>query len=63
MRLIIKDDKDEVGEWVATYVMNRINSCRPTATNPFVLGLPTGSTPLPVYKRVRGGGLRCRAAA
>lgn len=42
MRLFIFEDPDGVGQWVAEYVMNRINEFAPTAEKPFVLGLPTG---------------------
>lgn len=52
MRLIIKDDADAVAQWVATYVAARINDFKPSATRPFVLGLPTGSSPLMTYKKV-----------
>ena len=38
--------------WVATYVVKRINAFRPTAYRPFVLGLPTGSSPIGVYKNL-----------
>lgn len=50
MRIIIKKDTVEVGDWVATYVIDKIKKANPTKKNPFVLGLPTGSSPLPVYK-------------
>ncbi len=30
----------------------RINDFRPTPEKPFVLGLPTGSSPIPTYKRL-----------
>ena len=50
MRLVICDDPKEVGELVSAYVVKRINDFKPTATRPFVLGLPTGSSPLVVYK-------------
>lgn len=50
MRIIIKKDTDEVGDWVATYVIDKIKKANPTKEKPFVLGLPTGSSPLPVYK-------------
>ena len=50
MRIIIKKDAAEVGDWVATYVIEKIKKAKPTRENPFILGLPTGSTPLPVYK-------------
>jgi glucosamine-6-phosphate deaminase len=49
MRFIIESNKASVGKWVANYVAQRIAEFRPTAERPFVLGLPTGSTPLPTY--------------
>ncbi len=53
MRLVIKDNADEVAEWVANYVVARIKGFNPTEERPFVLGLPTGSSPLAAYKKVR----------
>ncbi len=50
MRIIIKKDAAEVGDWVANYVIDRIKKAKPTKQKPFVLGLPTGSSPLPVYR-------------
>jgi glucosamine-6-phosphate deaminase len=50
MRIIIKKDTAEVGDWVADYVIDRIKKVKPTKQKPFVLGLPTGSSPLPVYR-------------
>jgi len=52
MRFIIEADKVAVGKWVANYVMTRILEFAPTAERPFVLGLPTGSTPIPTYKEL-----------
>ena len=52
MRLVIQDSKDHVGELVAAYVVKRINDFKPTADRPFVLGLPTGSSPLACYEHV-----------
>ncbi|KAG2202236.1 hypothetical protein INT47_002155 [Mucor saturninus] len=52
MRLVIRNDYDEVSEWVAHYIKERINQFEPTKDRPFVLGLPTGSSPLSVYKRL-----------
>jgi glucosamine-6-phosphate deaminase len=49
MRIVIKKDPQEVGTWVASYVLNKINAFRPTRDRPFVLGLPTGSSPLLTY--------------
>ncbi|KIK38175.1 hypothetical protein CY34DRAFT_25755 [Suillus luteus UH-Slu-Lm8-n1] len=50
MRLIIRDDPAAVGDYVANYIAKRINDFAPTAEKPFVLGLPTGSSPIPTYK-------------
>jgi glucosamine-6-phosphate deaminase len=52
MRIIIKKEVAEVGDWVATYVIDKIKKANPTKDKPFVLGLPTGSSPLPVYKEL-----------
>jgi glucosamine-6-phosphate deaminase len=50
MRIIIKKDPNEIGDWIASYVIDKIKKAAPTSEKPFVLGLPTGSSPLPVYK-------------
>ena len=52
MRIIIKPNATEVGKWVADYVIDKITTAKPTAKKPFVLGLPTGSSPLPTYKEL-----------
>ncbi|MDR2150856.1 MAG: glucosamine-6-phosphate deaminase [Spirochaetaceae bacterium] len=49
MRLIIHPDYTGVCRWVACYIAGRITRFAPTAAKPFVLGLPTGSTPLGIY--------------
>lgn len=50
MRFIIRDDAEQASVYVANYVVDRIKHFNPTPTHPFVLGLPTGSSPLGVYK-------------
>jgi glucosamine-6-phosphate deaminase len=52
MRIIIKKDQSEVGNWTASYIIDKIKKVKPTSEKPFVLGLPTGSSPLPVYKEL-----------
>jgi glucosamine-6-phosphate deaminase len=37
---------------VAEYIATKINDFKPTPAKPFVLGLPTGSSPLGTYKRL-----------
>lgn len=48
MQLIIKNNSNDVSQWVAEYIAKRINEQSGT----FVLGLPTGSTPLGTYKKL-----------
>lgn len=50
MRLIIEKDYDKMSQWAAEYVAARINAANPTAEHPFVLGCPTGSSPLGMYR-------------
>lgn len=50
MRLIIQADFNNLSKWAANYVAAKINEAKPTADKPFVLGLPTGSSPLGMYK-------------
>jgi glucosamine-6-phosphate deaminase len=75
MRLIIRQDYDEVSSYVGTYLLSfpsfshfptirpdiirkahyvkeRINQFQPTPQRPFVLGLPTGSSPIGVYAKI-----------
>lgn len=49
MRLIIQPNYDSLSQWAANYVASKIISANPTAEEPFILGLPTGSTPLGMY--------------
>ena len=49
MRVIIEQDYNHLSQWAAAYVISRINAARPTAEKPFVLGLPTGSSPIGMY--------------
>ena len=50
MKLIIHKNYDELSQWAAEHIAARINAFKATAEKPFVLGLPTGSTPLATYK-------------
>jgi len=52
MRVIIKEDYATCSEWVAQHIVKRINDFAPSKDCPFVMGLPTGSTPLGVYKEL-----------
>ena len=50
MRLIIEPNYDLMSQWAANYVVERINAAKPTKEKPFVLGLPTGSSPIGMYR-------------
>jgi glucosamine-6-phosphate deaminase len=50
MRVIIRDNADVASHYAAQYIINRINAFAPTSEKPFVLGLPTGSSPELIYK-------------
>ncbi|KAF1987211.1 glucosamine-6-phosphate isomerase [Aulographum hederae CBS 113979] len=52
MRLIIRDDPETASKYIADYIVDRINAFEPTPEKPFVLGLPTGSSPVLIYKHL-----------
>ncbi|WP_439294838.1 glucosamine-6-phosphate deaminase [Lonepinella sp. BR2882] len=52
MRLIPLKNIEQVAKWAARHIVDRINQFKPTEDHPFVLGLPTGSTPLATYKEL-----------
>jgi glucosamine-6-phosphate deaminase len=49
MRVIIQPNYGQVSRWAAHCVARRIMDFGPTADKPFVLGLPTGSSPIGMY--------------
>lgn len=52
MRVIIEPDYKTVSKWAANFVASRIIAAKPTEKNPFVLGCPTGSSPLGMYSEL-----------
>jgi glucosamine-6-phosphate deaminase len=52
MRVIIQPDYPQVSRWTANYVAAKILASRPTGKTPFVLGLPTGSSPVGAYNEL-----------
>ncbi len=52
MRVIIESDYQKLSQWAANYVAEKINKANPTEEKPFVLGLPTGSSPIGMYKEL-----------
>ena len=52
MRVIIEPDYEQLSRWAAEHVIKRINDFNPTPERKFVLGLPTGSSPVGMYKNL-----------
>ena len=52
MRVIILKNREEMGKWSAYNIARKILKFNPTPDRPFVLGLPTGSTPVETYKEL-----------
>jgi glucosamine-6-phosphate deaminase len=52
MRLLIHKSAKEAGRWAARYIADRINAFGPGKDRPFVMGLPTGSSPLETYREL-----------
>ena len=52
MRVIIEPNYEAVSAWAANYVAKKIKEFGPSSSKPFVLGLPTGSSPLGAYKEL-----------
>ena len=52
MRVIIEPTYERLSQWAANYVAKRIIEAKPTPSKPFVLGCPTGSSPLGLYNEL-----------
>lgn len=52
MRVIIEPNYQLVSKWAASHVTRRIQEFGSRESGPFVLGLPTGSSPLGMYKEL-----------
>ncbi|MDD3807116.1 MAG: glucosamine-6-phosphate deaminase [Candidatus Marinimicrobia bacterium] len=52
MRILIYETYDLLSQWVAHYVAQKIYQAEKTGKKPFVLGLPTGSSPLGTYQEL-----------
>ena len=52
MRLIIEPSYEQLSRWAAEHVIKRINDFNPTPDHKFVLGLPTGSSPIGMYREL-----------
>ena len=55
MKVIIRNTYEEMSHWAAEHIIDRINAHNASPAGeirPFVLGLPTGSSPLGVYREL-----------
>jgi glucosamine-6-phosphate deaminase len=52
MRVIIEPNYEHASKWAANYVAKKINEFGPTDSKPFVLGFPTGSSPIGMYNEL-----------
>lgn len=52
MRLIIQPNYELVSKWTANYIAQQIIGFKPNGKKRFVLGLPTGSSPIGTYKEL-----------
>ena len=50
MRVVIQDNYEKMCQWAANYIAEKIKAHK--EDRPFVLGLPTGSSPIGVYKEL-----------
>jgi len=49
MRILMHDNYLQLSKWTAYYIAKRINEYKPTPEKPFVIGLPTGTSPVGTY--------------
>jgi len=49
MRILIHENYQQLSKWTAYYIANKIKEFNPAPDKPFVLGLPTGSSPVGTY--------------
>jgi len=52
MRIIIHENYQALSKWAAYYVASKINKAKPTPEKPYILGLPTGSSPVGTYQEL-----------
>lgn len=52
MRIIIHENYNVLSKWTAHYIARKIKAFNPTQEKKFVLGLPTGSSPVGTYREL-----------
>lgn len=52
MRILIHENYEALSNWVAHDIARKIKKANPTPQKPYVLGLPTGSSPVGTYQQL-----------
>jgi glucosamine-6-phosphate deaminase len=52
MRLIIQPSYELISKWTANYIATKIKEFNPNSKKLFIMGLPTGSSPIGMYKEL-----------
>ncbi len=52
MRILIHENFERLNIWTAHYIAAKIKAANPTPQNPYILGLPTGASPIGIYKNL-----------
>ena len=52
MRILIHDSYQALSKWVAHYIVRKINLAKAEKNKPYILGLPTGSSPIGTYAEI-----------
>jgi len=52
MKVVIRDNAQEASVWAARYIAAKINEKAARTSEPFVIGLCTGSTPIETYREL-----------
>jgi glucosamine-6-phosphate deaminase len=52
MRILIHENYLALSKWTAHYIANKIKKAKPTAEKPYIIGLPTGSSPIGTYQEL-----------
>jgi len=52
MNVIIRKNASEASAWAAHYIADKIKEKAAVTNDPFILGLPTGSTPIATYQEL-----------
>jgi len=52
MRILIHENYQVLSKWTAYFIAQKIKKANPTPEKPYVLGLPTGSSPVGTYQEL-----------